>query len=261
MRLIMGKKIKKGMLILFVLILSVSCSQGNTIQYPSNLRLGDYSPCDYNLIWLQTYDNGCGFPFYNYYGIVNVPLNDFLACRFIRPGIGAGSIPVVYMHHDKEISPIDDWNVDYLELLTIDYSYFDSNPRAVVWNQCGQSYVHRQFGNLDSNTSTIMVEVIKECKQKLSPASYETDWNEIRSFKEMLEDSSKNCILSIRIHFQEYLNIVMDLKIIELNSEIYIIYKTDKEVNHINEIHIPVPENIKMFIFNIAIENGLELQK
>ena len=249
------------------LVLLVSCSPKNTIHYPLSLRFSDYSPCDYNLIWLQTYENRKRDIYYSYYGIVDVPIDNFLAVRYPRPGIGGGMAPIVYARTDKKVSPIDDWTVDYLELLTIDCDYF-LRRSEVDWERCGQSYVIRELSNLDLNTSSLIIQCIKEYKDnyrndpdsvaELRDVSYE-DWNGARCFKEVHDDAKQNCCLAIRIHFQNYANIVMDVQLVELSNDLYIIFRIGKEVSYINKILIPVPEEAIQIIQNVANDSGLEL--
>ena len=246
------------------LVLLVSCSPKNTIHYPLSLRFSDYSPCDYNLIWLQTYENSKKDIYYSYYGIVDVPIDDFLAVRYPRPGIGGGMAPIVYARSDKMVSPVDDWTVDHLELLTIDCDYF-RRMSEVDWERLGQSYVYRELSNLDLNTSSLIIQCIKEHKDNYRndpdsgvELSYE-NLNSARCFKEVHDDAKQNCCLAIRIHFQNYTNIVMDVQLVELSNDLFIIFRIGKEVNYINKILIPVPEEAIQIIQNVANDSGLEL--
>ena len=62
--------------------------------------------------------------------------------------------------------------------------------------------------------------------------------------------------LSLRIHFTQFANIVMDLRLFECEGEFYFYYKTNKRQRRVNRIAIPVPEELKMAILDLIANHG-----
>ena len=247
------KRMKRILLLLMVLVLLVSCSRSNTIKYPPKLKMSDYTPCDYNLLWLQKYENGCFFPYYRYYGIVDVPTTEFLAHVELEAPRGQ-YIPVVYMCKSAPVSPLDDWEIDYAEFLSTRLS-FNRISDTLYWNQVGQAYVGRLCGQVDLDIIEQVIDLIKEYRSSSDQIKFEDNFK-VRSIEDVSDGMPEYYKLSLRIHFTQFANIVMDLRLFEYEGEFYFYYKTNKLQRRVNRIAIPVPEELKMAILDLIANHG-----
>ena len=243
----MLKRILTLGLCLVLLITSVACSKRNTVKYPRDMNLDDFVAMDFNLAWLQTYENYWKkenhmllYTRY-YYGIVDVPVEDFQACIYPIPGLGGGTMAVVYVNRNNKVCPIQDWEVDYAELLVIrDTSGGHDDPDWVHW---GTYCVKKFFVTVDSDTSVKTVDGIRECRDNPDKrVGYNSD-NHLFQFS--WGEGEGGGLLSIRIHFKKYENIVWDASLMECNGNYFITCYTG--VHH-DGYYVPVPDKLVPYI-------------
>ena len=207
-------------ILVFLIALPVACGQ----KYPNKLTkeevMENYHKIDQNLIYLQGKRRDSRRSIASY-GTINiwreikgVPSDKFIAIDS-TVWIFNGDVWEGYIvaHHDNDENPIYDYHINKIEIyLRNDYTTgvgykFDSEYKLKKFGK----YIYRQ--NLALIEDAAVMDEIIRCARRSADDS-------ARIVEPLKGDSG---ILTLRIHFDEYKNIVWDADIAEFEGKYYLI--------------------------------------
>ena len=207
----------------------------------------NYSPMELNYIYSHTYENTVpGGYYYNgsatwrwFYAIPNVSEDQFLACRKKFGFVGSSYDAIVYRSNNFEITPLEDWSIDYIELCRYNYDEFSGTDEESI-QKYGDIIYHSSIKTISDETlSKQLLDCINDKSGYYSNNMKGQEGEKVRFF-----DGKKNYTYAVRIHFNETEMIMWHTTLMIFNGHYYLAYYSDPCIYPL----IPLTEELEEFI-------------
>ena len=198
-----------------VAILSASSCTNSTFF----IDLSEYGVASYNVVWTECNKKiksrfiGDDLSSRVYYRIENVPVDQYIACKWRNAGLGTVEFPVLMQHKDYEGNLELDTSSAKLYLGVSGLDFSDDN-----WQNCGQQIMKKKVAQIDSAIAEDIAKAIN------------TELLEYDDVKQILLDSKDY----LRNADNDYLYLVFSLK--EYNNLFWVAHIIEVDGNYLLEI-------------------------
>ena len=268
----MKKTAVRWLVLLLLAALAVSsCSQKEDYHYNFAYPEGytaeyfkeNYLPCDRNLIHLQAAENSAGQheengQYLSYYAIMDVPVEKYVSCREDYIILDPSFDIFVFRNPEVEISEpeILSWTVERAELYWRNGHHFMDKKGKV--SSIGEDIFHETLTEVDGAGFQTH---LKTC---LETEGYRANgagclWHTVTkrfTFNDNGSNAESDLMLTLRVHFKEYENIVWDGKVVTIEGgehDYYVLFYLFTVTESIPEgyyrdVFVPLPAEIAELI-------------
>lgn len=264
----MKKSVVRRLTALLLLSLALSsCAgqedSGTYVSYPEGYTAAyfqqNYAVCDPNLICLQTAKNSAGRVEENgaygtYYAIPGIPVEEYVCCRgdfiILNPSFD------IKIWRSRELDATEpeifSWTVDRAELYWHNGHHFLDKKGKV--SSIGEDVCYETLANVDGMS---FQSHLKSC---LEEEGYRANgfgcmWHTVTkrfTYRENGSDVESDLMLTLRVHFKEYENIVWDGKVVTIEGgehDYYVLFHLFTVTESIPEgyyrdVFVPLPAEI-----------------
>lgn len=245
---------KRNILLVCIVLTLIIITVGIVYWVMSAIDVSEYQVLDYNIVWEECKKREIDYHILPniqvYYKIVNVPADEYIACRYYGKGIGADQVPRVLVHKDVDPS----FKLDISSAGLYFGRFNGANFSDEDWLLYGKRIQESEILKIDEAVARKLADCITaENREYINTKDYEDWWQ----CMEYVYDSNQN-VLMIQYSLEKYSELLWMANIVHYKDDYYIELKdgSGSYGNVYGRQYMHCPEELAVFIEQIVSTNG-----